>query len=78
MVLFPNAKINFGLNILRKRDDGYHELQSVFYPIGLKDGLEFVENKHDKIVFTGSGIPLDINPADNIVVKAYHLIASDY
>ena len=78
MVLFPNAKINLGLNILRKRDDGYHELETVFYPIGLKDGLEFVENKQNKIDFSSSGIPLNIDFEENIVVKAYRLLAADY
>ena len=78
MVLFPNAKINFGLNVIRKRDDGYNELESVFYPLGLKDGLEFVENKHNKNTFTSSGIPLDVDPADNIVVKACNLLTSEH
>jgi len=41
MVVFPNAKINLGLNILRKRSDGYHDLETIFYPLGLKDALEF-------------------------------------
>ena len=78
MVLFPNAKINLGLNILRKREDGYHELETVFYPIGLKDGLEFIENKHNKINFTSSGHLLNIDPEDNIVVKAYRFLAADH
>jgi 4-diphosphocytidyl-2-C-methyl-D-erythritol kinase len=78
MVLFPNAKINFGLNILRKRTDGYHELETVFYPIGLKDGLEFIENKKNKIAFSGSGLLLDIGSEENIVVKAYRLLAADF
>ncbi len=78
MVLFPNAKINLGLNILRKRDDGYHELETVFYPLGLHDCLEFIENKAEKINFSASGIHLDIELGDNIVVKAYRLLAADY
>ena len=78
MVLFPNAKINLGLNILRKREDGYHELETIFYPIGLKDGLEFIENKQNKINFTSSGLSLNIDPEENIVVKAYHLLAADF
>ncbi len=78
MVLFPNAKINLGLNILRKREDGYHELETIFYPVGLKDGLEFIENKQNKIIFSGSGLSLDIASEENIVVKAYRLLAADY
>ena len=78
MVLFPNAKINLGLNILCKREDGYHELETVFYPIGLKDGLEFIENKVNKINLSCSGITIDIDLEDNIVVKAYRLLAADF
>lgn len=78
MVLFPNAKINLGLNILRRRIDGYHELETVFYPIELKDGLEFIENKVNKIIFSSSGLPLNIGMEENIVVKAYRLLAADY
>lgn len=78
MVLFPNAKINLGLNILSKRADGYHELETVFYPIGLKDGLEFIENKVDEINFSSSGIPLNIGFEENIVVKAVRLVAADH
>jgi len=78
MVLFPNAKINLGLNILRKREDGYHELETIFYPVGLKDGLEFIENKQNKINFTSTGLPLNIDTEANIVVKAYRLLAADY
>ena len=78
MICFPNAKINLGLNILTKRADGYHELETLFYPIGLKDGLEFIENKANKINFSSSGIPLDIGFEDNIVVKAYRLLATDF
>lgn len=78
MILFPNAKINLGLNILRKRKDGYHELETIFYPIGLKDGLEFVENKHNTINFSGSGLLLDVAPDENIVAKAYRMLATDF
>jgi len=78
MVFFPNAKINLGLNILRKRDDGYHELETIFYPIGLKDGLEFIENKKNKIVFSSSGLSLNIDLEENIVVKAYRLLDADH
>lgn len=78
MVFFPNAKINLGLNILRKRDDGYHELETIFYPIGLKDGLEFIENKHNNITFSSSGLLLNIGSEENLVVKAYRLLAADF
>ncbi|MCX6220978.1 MAG: 4-(cytidine 5'-diphospho)-2-C-methyl-D-erythritol kinase [Bacteroidia bacterium] len=77
MVLFPNAKINIGLNILRKRDDGYHDIETLFYPIGLKDALEYVENGGNGVNFAGSGLNLDIDPEQNIVVKAYRLLQEE-
>ncbi len=45
MLLFPNCKINLGLNIFRKREDGYHDLETVFYPVPLKDGLEIIREQ---------------------------------
>ena len=78
MILFPNAKINIGLNILRKRIDGYHELESFFFPIGLKDALEFVGNGTDSANLSLSGIPMDVAPENNIVIKAYRLLASGF
>jgi len=74
MVLFPNAKINIGLNILRKRADGYHDLETLFYPVGLKDALEFAENGKNVVHFNSSGIELDIPPEQNIILKAYRLL----
>lgn len=77
MVLFPNAKINIGLNILRKRDDGYHDIETLFYPIGLKDALEYVENGGNGVNIARSGLNLDIDPEQNIVVKAYRLLQEE-
>ena len=76
MVVFPNAKINIGLNILRQRSDGYHDLETIFYPIGLKDALEFVENNTNEVNLTCSGISMDVEPEKNIVLKAYRLLSS--
>ena len=81
MITFPNAKINIGLNIIEKRDDGFHNLQSCFYPVGLCDALEVVENTEagaERITITTSGIeiPGDIN--DNLCYFAYHLVSQDY
>ena len=45
MVIFPNAKINIGLSVIRKRNDGFHDIESIFYPIGLCDSLEYLETK---------------------------------
>lgn len=81
MITFPNAKINIGLNVVEKRPDNYHNLQSVFYPIQLKDALEVVENKEknaEPVIFTSSGIPVPGDITDNLCCKAYHLIHADY
>lgn len=81
MLLFPNAKINIGLNITNKRPDGFHNIQSIFYPIGLCDALEVIENTDKNappvtITFSGIDIPSTIN--DNLCVKAYYIVNSDY
>ena len=59
MLFFPNAKINIGLNVIRKRDDGFHDIETLVYPVGMSDAMEFIENKNGKShLFTYSGIPL--------------------
>ena len=73
MICFPNAKINIGLHITGKRSDGYHSLESIFYPVPLRDALEVVIS--EKTSFTQTGIPLEIAPEDNLVMKAYSLMA---
>ncbi len=79
MVTFPNAKLNIGLNITEKRADGFHNLETIFYPVPLSDILEFVENENSKSVnFVNSGIQIDGNPETNLCVKAYHLIKQDF
>ncbi len=74
MVIFPNAKINIGLNILRKREDGYHEIETLFYPIGWKDALEYVVNGGNAFRFESSGLQLAIDPEQNMVAKAYRML----
>ncbi|MDR0756743.1 MAG: 4-(cytidine 5'-diphospho)-2-C-methyl-D-erythritol kinase [Tannerella sp.] len=72
MICFPNAKINLGLHVVGKRPDGYHNIETVFYPIPLRDALEVVHA--DKTSFTQSGIRPDIAPEDNLVMKALHVL----
>jgi 4-diphosphocytidyl-2-C-methyl-D-erythritol kinase len=72
MIVFPNCKINLGLEILRKRPDGYHDLQTVFYPVNYTDILEFVEAP--SFHFQSSGLPIANDPASNLCVKAYQLM----
>lgn len=81
MILFPNAKINIGLQVTSRRPDGYHNLDTVFYPIPLHDSLEVVEqsttNGNDCLLHL-LGNALEGNPADNLVVKAYRLLKQNY
>ena len=76
MILFPNAKINIGLNILSRREDGFHNLETIFYPLAVRDALEVVET--DQLKFTSSGLEIPGNPTDNLCLKAYDLLSKDY
>lgn len=76
MICFPNAKINIGLNILSKRADGYHNIESIFYPIPVRDALEFVVA--DSMQLTVSGFALAGKKKDNLVLKAYEALAKIY
>ena len=76
MVTFPNAKINIGLSITKKRPDGFHNLESCFYPVGWCDVLEILPAK--KLSFRSTGIPIPGKPETNLCLKAYHLIKQDF
>jgi 4-diphosphocytidyl-2-C-methyl-D-erythritol kinase len=76
MILFPPAKINLGLRILRKRSDGYHDLDTCFYPIGLTDVLEILPAAEMTLNVTGIVPPG--NPDENLCVKAWHLLKADF
>lgn len=81
MLFFPNAKINIGLNIVGKRPDGYHDIETIFCPIALSDILEFVVAPGDpagKVIFSATGIPVDGSPENNLCVKAYYLLAKEF
>ena len=79
MITYPNAKINLGLNIVEKRPDGYHNLETVFYPINLQDALEVnVQEGEDEFSLKVSGVPIEGEPENNLVVKAYRLLKKDY
>ncbi|ATV32035.1 4-(cytidine 5'-diphospho)-2-C-methyl-D-erythritol kinase [Prevotella intermedia] len=80
MIVYPNCKINLGLNVVRKRTDGYHDLETVFYPVPLTDKLEAtVGNGADGTYSLSlSGNPIEGNAADNLIVKAYNLLAADH
>ncbi|MDX9883585.1 MAG: 4-(cytidine 5'-diphospho)-2-C-methyl-D-erythritol kinase [Prolixibacteraceae bacterium] len=76
MITFPNAKINIGLHITEKRSDGFHNIETVMYPVPFTDVLEFVES--DALRFDSSGLPIDSSPGQNLVLKAYHLLKEKY
>ena len=78
MVVFPNAKINIGLNITAKREDGYHDLVTCFYPIGWTDMLEVIEAPKGKTSFESSGLPIAGEPKQNLVMKAYEILRKDF
>lgn len=74
MILFPNAKINIGLNILSKREDGYHNLETIFYPIAWKDSLEIIKSNDQQFSSSGISIPGD----GNLCQQAYDLLDRDF
>jgi 4-diphosphocytidyl-2-C-methyl-D-erythritol kinase len=76
MIVFPNAKINIGLNVVSKRDDGFHNLETIFYPVKLADALEFAES--DETRLTSSGIQIDGALENNLILKAFNLIKADF
>ena len=80
MITFPNAKINLGLNIVEKRPDGYHNLETIFYPINLQDALEVnrMENSQVPYKLRVSGTAIEGSPEENLVVKAYNLLREKY
>lgn len=78
MILFPNAKINLGLNIVSKRSDGYHNLETIFYPLPIKDALEVIPSTDGKDSFIEAGLKVDTVPENNLVMKALRLLRQDY
>lgn len=76
MLIFPNAKINIGLNIINRRPDGYHNLETIFYPVMIKDALEVVVA--DKLSFESSGLEIPGRAEDNLCIKGYHLVRKDF
>ena len=67
MITYPNAKINLGLNIVEKRPDGYHNLETIFYPINLQDALEVTElDGEGEYALTLSGTPIEGDPSTSI------------
>lgn len=82
MIVFPNCKINLGLQILNKREDGFHNLETVFYPIPLRDALEVIRLTDDKTVanvnFKSTGLTIEGDSHNNLCIKAYDLLKKDF
>jgi 4-diphosphocytidyl-2-C-methyl-D-erythritol kinase len=82
VIVFPNCKINLGLHILRKRTDGYHDLETVFYPVPLRDALEIIEIRSNQrsatLPFTSTGLRIEGSFSSNLCVKAYRLLKKDF
>lgn len=80
VILFPNCKINLGLHVIEKRADGFHNIETVFYPVNWEDMLEVLPDpaKERGVNFSFSGISIPGNANDNLCVKAYELISKDY
>lgn len=80
MILYPNAKINLGLHVVEKRPDGFHNIETVFYPVGWQDILEVLpdETKTSGVTLSISGIEIPGDPQENLCVKAYELISKEY
>jgi 4-diphosphocytidyl-2-C-methyl-D-erythritol kinase len=76
MVSFPNCKINLGLKILRRREDGFHDLETVFYPLPLRDVLESVRSPD--LQFTATGRPIPGDPGANLTIRAWQLLRQDF
>lgn len=78
MLCFPNAKINIGLNIVEKRQDGFHNIETIFYPIMLQDTLEIIQlSSEEKSSFCSYGNPIP-GQGNNLCVKVYDLLKKDF
>ena len=83
MINFPIAKINLGLNVVEKRPDGYHNLETVFYPVPIKDALEIYPMDADfpsdvDCDLKVTNIHIEGDEQKNLVVKAYQLLKVDF
>lgn len=81
MLVFPNAKINIGLNILEKRNDGFHNIETLMMPVALTDEIEIKKNKKNnkgEIILTTSGITIDGDLQNNLVSQAYRCLHKDF
>lgn len=78
MVFFPNAKINLGLCVTGKRSDGYHNIQSILFPVPLYDVLELIDSPDGDFSFSMSGIPVDGDHRQNLVYRVWQMMQLDF
>lgn len=76
MIVFPNAKINIGINITSRRPDGYHNIETIFYPLPIYDALEAIPAH--KLTFGSSGLEIPGETADNLCIKGYQLMKKEH
>src|ERR1700754_4447911 len=76
MVSFPNCKINLGLHIIRKRSDGFHDLETVFYPLSIFDAIEAVNAEETSLSLSGTA--RQTNAENNLCYQAYQLLKKDF
>jgi 4-diphosphocytidyl-2-C-methyl-D-erythritol kinase len=86
VIVFPNCKINLGLNIIRKRSDGFHDIETIFYPLAIHDALEIIQTALEEniqssifnIQFSTSGLIVDGKAEDNLCPRAWQLLKKDF
>lgn len=78
MIVFPHAKVNLGLHVINKRADGFHELETVFYPVPWCDALEIVPSTNKKTAFSSSGLPIPSSHGGNLVLRAVEALRSRF
>ena len=78
MVAFPNCKINIGLRITGKRTDGFHDIETIFYPIPLKDVIEIIPVNGTASTFSQTGLAIPDNGDKDLCVQAYELLKADH
>jgi 4-diphosphocytidyl-2-C-methyl-D-erythritol kinase len=76
MLAFANAKINLGLHVVSKRNDGYHNLETVFYPIGIHDVVEISDSDHTQ--FEQFGVNIPGSQHDNLCMRAFKALDADF
>jgi 4-diphosphocytidyl-2-C-methyl-D-erythritol kinase len=80
VIVFPNCKINLGLQVLQKRSDGFHDIETIFYPVPLKDALEIVvaQKGAQQSTIVNYGTPVKGDATDNLCMKAWHMLKKDF